>query len=208
MRGFRIELGEIETSLERHPAVRQAVAVVREDTPGDKRLVAYLVAATGQELVPEKLRSFLQQTLPDYMIPSSFITLEALPLSANGKVNRAALPRPLETTTAHEEYVAPATPMEQALADIWAAVLGTAQISARDNFFDRGGHSLLGMQVVARLRDCYQIDLPVRLLFEARTLADLAQAIERELVQTADAAEMAKLLAELEPTPSDFQPGR
>jgi amino acid adenylation domain-containing protein len=198
VRGFRIELGEIETALARHPDIRQAVAVVREDTPGDRRLTAYIVPAPGREPAAKDLRDHLHETLPDYMIPSAFVLLEALPLSPNGKVNRAALPRPQAATQSAEEYVAPVTPVEQALAEIWAAVLGVDKVGARDNFFDRGGHSLLGMQVVARLRDAYQIEVPVKLLFDAPTLADLARIVEQDLVRSAGDDEMAALLADLE----------
>jgi amino acid adenylation domain-containing protein len=198
VRGFRIELGEIETALARHPTVRQAVAVVREDVPGDKRLVAYFVAVPGREPAAEELRDLLRQVLPDYMVPGAFVLLEALPLSPNGKVNRAALPRPQEAVQAPESYVPPATPVEEGLAEIWAATLGVERVGARDNFFQRGGHSLLGMQVVARLRDAYQIDLPVKLLFDAPTLADLARTVEQHLLQSSAADEMASLLAELE----------
>jgi amino acid adenylation domain-containing protein len=199
VRGYRIELGEIETALRQHPAVADAVVIVREDVPGDKRLVAYLVAAPGEGPSVQELRGLLQEKLPDYMVPSAFVTLDALPLSPNRKVNRAALPRP-STTAAEHEYVEPATPMERALAEIWAGALGVERVGAQDNFFKRGGHSLLGMQVVARLRDAFQVDLPVIHLFEAPTLADLAQLVEQKLLHSADADEMASLLAELDDT--------
>jgi amino acid adenylation domain-containing protein len=198
VRGHRIELGEIEAVLRQHPSVREAVALAWEDVPGDKRLVAYVVAVPGQEPAERELHAFLQEKLPEYMVPSAFVTLESLPLSPNRKVNRSALPRPEQTGQAEEEFVPPATPLEQTLADIWAGALGVERIGCRDNFFRRGGHSLLAMQVVARVRDALQVDLPVRLLFEVPTLADMARAVEQLLLQGTSTDEMAALLADLE----------
>ncbi len=169
VRGFRIELGEIETALSRHPGVRQAVVVVR-----DESLVAYLVGNFVAEAVPGGLREHLRKLLPDYMIPSAFMVLEALPLTPSGKVDRKALPAP-EAATAGEGYVAPQGPVEELLAGIWAEVLRVGRVGARDNFFELGGHSLLATQVVSRIRTALGLELPLQRLFEAPTVAGLAR---------------------------------
>ena len=175
LRGFRIEPGEVEAALLQHPAVRQAVVLPREDGPGGKRLVAYLVGATEERLTAAQLRGFLQGKLPEYMVPSAFVFLEALPLTPNGKLDRQALPVPDRQPAAHA-YVAPRTPAEEALANIWAEVLGLERVGVHDNFFELGGHSLLATQAAARIRAAYPgIELPLRLLFEQPTVAALAR---------------------------------
>ncbi len=180
IRGFRIELGEIEAVLLQHPAIEQAVVVAREDTPGNKRLIAYLVSAQ-QETTPstESLRGYLKDRLPDYMIPSLFLFLEALPLSANGKVDRKALPEPSHARPELEKvYVAPRSETEEQLARIWAEVLGLDRVGINDNFFDLGGASIQCIEVVSKSS---QAGLPVTLdaLFEHQTIAELAFALER-----------------------------
>ena len=174
VRGFRIELGEIETALLGRPGVRDAVVVAREDVPGDRRLVAYVV---GEVPVPE-LRRALGERLPEYMVPSTFVFLEALPQTPNGKVDRKALPKP--EGAAGEGYAAPRTPVEELLAGIWSSVLGVERVGREDHFFERGGHSLLAMQVVSRVREVFGVELPVRRLFEAPTLGALAERIAAE----------------------------
>ena len=178
LRGFRVELGEIETALSQHPRVAQAVVIVREDRPGDKRLVAYLVVKDQLALDPSDLRKYLQVFLPDYMAPSIFVTLEAMPLTPNNKVNRRLLPAP-DYATAEQtgSFVAPRTPLEEIVADIWTRVLGLKRVAVNDNFFALGGHSLLATQVISRLHDAFQIDLPLRALFERPTVAGLAEKI-------------------------------
>ncbi|WP_164020351.1 non-ribosomal peptide synthetase, partial [Pyxidicoccus trucidator] len=180
VRGFRIELGEIETTLELHPLVRQAVVVAREDSPGDKRLVAYVVSpASEQPLTAAALRDFLQQRLPEYMVPSAFVSMEALPLNSSGKLDRKALPPPgLQGLEESGSYVAPRTPTEQLLASQWSLLLGAARIGARDNFFELGGHSLLATQVISRIRTTFGVDLPISALFESPTLEALAASID------------------------------
>jgi amino acid adenylation domain-containing protein len=178
VRGFRIELGEIETALRAHPAVHDAVAVVREEEAGARRLVAYVV--TGGGTVPPsvgELRAHLKERLPDYMVPSAFVALEALPLTPSSKVDRNALPAP-DVSPDAGGFVAPATPAEELLAGIFAEVLGTERAGARDDFFDLGGHSLLATRVVTRVRDAFGVELPVRALFEAPTVAELAPRVE------------------------------
>ncbi|MGB7433976.1 MAG: amino acid adenylation domain-containing protein, partial [Candidatus Acidiferrum sp.] len=145
IRGFRIELGEIETALKCHPAIQQAVVVVREDTPNNKRLVAYLVSTTSQVPESAELRTLLKQHLPDYMVPSDYVALRELPLTPNGKIDRKALPAPESTHSEDHGYVAPCDALEQYLCEAWAAVLALDKVGIRDNFFDLGGHSLLAV---------------------------------------------------------------
>src|SRR6266496_3828314 len=176
IRGFRIELGEIESVLARHPAVKQVVVLAREDERGDKRLLAYVVPSRGQvaEVHGEDLRSYLKQQLPDYMVPQAVILLPKLPLTANGKIDRNALPQPEQAQT--KTYIAPRTATEQKVVEIWAEVLrrDKSQISGDDNFFDLGGHSLLATQVISRIRRALKIELPLRTLFESPSVARLA----------------------------------
>ncbi len=187
IRGFRIELGEIEAVLRQHPAVENAVVIAQEDIPDDKRLVAYVVASKLQRSLFGNLRNFLKQKLPDYMIPSSFVFLNALPLTPNGKVDRKALPVPDNIRPELEEdFVAPRTPVEEVLAEIWAVVLGLKQIGIYDNFLELGGHSLLATQILSRVRDTYQVELPVRELFDRPTIAGLAKSIEIMLLENQD----------------------
>ena len=178
LRGFRVELGEIETALSQHPDIAQAVVIVREDRPSDKRLVAYLVAQAGKTLERSELSKYLQVSLPDYMVPSIFVTLEAMPLTANKKVDRRLLPAP-DYAAAEQagSFVAPRTPIEEVVAEIWARVLGLERVGVNDNFFALGGHSLLATQVISRLHDAFQVDLPLRALFERATVAGLAEKI-------------------------------
>jgi amino acid adenylation domain-containing protein/FkbM family methyltransferase len=179
IRGFRIEPGEIEAVLSQHAAVREAVVVSREDVPGEKRLVAYLVLSKNSGSTTSELRGFLQQKLPDYMIPSVFVFLESLPLTPNGKIDRRALPAPDHARPEMEEgYVAPRTLIEELIAEIWAEVLKLEKIGIHDNFFDLGGHSLVATQVISRARESFQVELPLRRLFESPTIAGLAERIE------------------------------
>ena len=179
IRGFRIELGEIESALAQHSAVQEVAVLVREDVPGDKRLVAYVVLAKQQLLTSTELRTFVKAKLPDYMVPSVFVFLDSLPLTPNGKVDRKALPAPDGRRLERGEDVsAPRTPVEEMLAGIWAQVLKLENIGIHDNFFDLGGHSLLATQVISRLREVFQIDLPLRSLFESPSVAGLAERIE------------------------------
>jgi acyl carrier protein len=175
VRGFRIELGEIETVLAQHPTVRETVVLAREDQPGDPRLVAYIVPHAKDEVGPGDLRPFLEMKLPAYMVPTAFVLLEALPLTPNGKVNRRVLLASDRTPAMVESvFEAPRTPVEQVLAQIWQDLLGVAQIGIHDNFFALGGHSLLATRVMSHLRAAFQVELPLRSLFEHPTIADLA----------------------------------
>jgi acyl carrier protein len=179
IRGYRIELEEIETALQQHPAIREAVVLAREDEPGNKRLVAYLVSVQEAAPTTGELHSFLRQKLPVYMAPAAYVWLESLPMTTNGKIDRRALPAPDKTRPELEAaFVAPRTPAEERLAAIYAEALGLERVGIRDHFFDLGGHSLLAMQVVSRVRQAFEIELPLRSLFETPTVAELAENIE------------------------------
>ncbi len=179
VRGFRIELGEIEAALSQHPEVREVVVTVYELRPGDKRLIAYFVQDGDSTPGVSDLRTFLKSILPDYMVPSGFIRLDELPLTPNGKLDRKSLPSPEGLSAELERsYVAPRTPIEEVLVGIWSNVLSVELVGIYDNFFDLGGHSLLVTQVVSRIRDAFDIELSLRTLFEAPTVADLAHNIE------------------------------
>ncbi|HEY0366999.1 MAG TPA: condensation domain-containing protein, partial [Pyrinomonadaceae bacterium] len=180
IRGFRVELGEIEVVLASHPAVRELVVIAREDTPGDKKLVAYLVLEEEQSANVSELRNFLADKLPDYMAPSAFVILDEFPLSPNRKIDRRALPAPdMSRPDVETALVLPRTPAEELMADIWAGVLGLEQVGMADNFFELGGHSMLATQVVSRIRDRFRVDLPLRALFQHPTVAGLVEEVVR-----------------------------
>ncbi len=176
LRGFRIELGEIETVLKQHPAVPDCVVVVREDVPGDMRLVAYVVLAHEPGSVIGELRGFLREKLPEYMIPSAFVRINELPLTRHGKVNRQALPAPeSERPELHAAYIAPRTKIEQTIATLWQEVLRVEKVGMDDNFFDLGGHSLLMVQVHSRLREAFSKDISLIEMFRNPTVSSLAK---------------------------------
>ncbi len=177
VRGYRIELGEIEAVLSEHKAVEQAVVVVREDVPGEKRMVAYLVMESSDGVNIGDVRQFLREKLPEYMVPSNFVILPSLPLTRHGKVDRAALPAPEEVERGGE-FVAPRTPIEELLVNLYAEVLHVERVSVEDNFFELGGHSLLATQLISRIRQLFQLEVPLRLLFERPSVALLAEGIE------------------------------
>ena len=168
IRGFRVELSEIEAVLEQHPGLRQAVVVARE-LNGEKALVAYVVGAT------DGLRGWLAERLPDFMLPAAIVALPALPLTPSGKINRLALPEPTPEERPEDDYAAPASPLQQSLCELFAAVLKRPRVGIHDNFFEIGGHSLLAAQVVARVREQLGLELSVRQLFQAPTVAGLAE---------------------------------
>jgi len=202
IRGFRIELGEIEAALRQHPQVGEALVLVTERASGDKRLVAYVVPADGEDLTGAALRSFLADRLPDYMLPWAFVLLEALPLTSNGKVDRRALPTPDESSFAQgADFVAPRTPTEEQLAAIWAELLGLPQVGVTDNFFALGGHSLLAVRVLLRVQERFQVELPLSTLFEAPTIAELVLKLVQSQATQMDDNLLDQLLAEVEQTP-------
>jgi acyl-CoA synthetase (AMP-forming)/AMP-acid ligase II/acyl carrier protein len=193
VRGFRIELGEIEAVLGAHSAVRQALVVAREDHPGDRRLVAYVVPREEEPgNLPANLRAHAAEHLPAYLVPAAVVVLAALPLTPNGKVDRKALPAPeWQSGTA---YVAPRNPLEEVLAGIWCEVLGVEKAGIHDNFFRAGGHSLLATQLVARVRKAFQVELPLRRLFETPTIEFLATAVEAAEAKPGQSRKIARVL--------------
>ena len=177
VRGFRIELGEIETVLSQYPHVQASCVISREDIPGNKSLVAYIVSQKEQTLTVSELRCFLKEKLPEYMVPNAIVILELLPFTPNGKVDRRALPAPDLHSQLSDKYVAPRSPTEELLAQIWAQVLKVEQVGIYDNFFELGGHSLLATQLVSRIRNIFKVELPLRELFARATVAELAHLI-------------------------------
>ncbi|HEX7335400.1 MAG TPA: amino acid adenylation domain-containing protein, partial [Pyrinomonadaceae bacterium] len=185
-RGFRVELGEIETALCAHPAIRKAVTVVREDAPGEKRLVAYVMVHDGQVVTNAELRASLKDRLPEYMVPQVFVMLDSFPVTSTGKVDRRSLPAPdLSRPEQEVAFIEPRTPFEEVLAGIWSDVLRTTRIGVNDNFFELGGHSLLATQVVSRIREAFGVEIPVRAIFEKQTLALLAAEVEQQMYRGA-----------------------
>ena len=183
LRGFRIEPGEIEAALVRHAGVAQAAVIAREDQPGDKRLVAYVVPLLGIRLsIAAALRAHLGQSLPDYMVPSAFVVLDRLPLTPNGKLDRKALPAPDRTPSTLRR--APRTPQEEMLCALFAEVLGLERVGIDDNFFALGGHSLLATRLISRIRATLDVELAIRSLFEAPTVEALVKRLDED-AQTA-----------------------
>ncbi len=178
VRGFRIELGEIETALRSHAAVREAVAVVREDAPGDCRIVAYVVADGGAVPHAAGLRAHLRERVPEYMLPSAFVVLGELPLTPGGKLDRRALPAPEAAGAGADAPAAPSTPTEELLTGIFAEVLGVERVGVGDDFFELGGHSLLATRAASRARETFGVDVPLRAIFEAPTAAELAATVD------------------------------
>jgi amino acid adenylation domain-containing protein len=179
IRGFRIELGEIEAVLSGHPGVRRAVALARENDRGDKYLVAYVTGSAHAELDAEDLRTYAGEHLPEYMLPGTIVVLPKLPLSANGKVDRQALPAPEETGSPAVEYVPPSGATEELVVSVWSEVLRRSPIGVQDDFFDIGGHSLLATRIASRLREQFHVPVTVRMVFECPTVRSLTAAIMR-----------------------------
>ncbi len=178
IRGFRIELGEIEARLLQHSEVHEAVVLAREDNSGNRQLIAYVVGNSGASPEPDALREHLKARLPDYMLPNAFVFVDRMPLSANGKLERKALPAPDFCGQLQQHYVEPRTETEHILADIWAEVLGLERVGIRDNFFELGGHSLLATQLVSRLCRQFNIELPLKAIFEQGTVENIAPKID------------------------------
>ncbi|NOZ55919.1 MAG: amino acid adenylation domain-containing protein, partial [Calditrichaeota bacterium] len=183
VRGFRIELGEIESVLRQHPDLKEAAVVLREHEATGKFLAAYVVPASDS-LDKEALRDYLRQRLPDYMVPRVFVQLERLPRTSSGKVNRRALPQPSEEDLGATERSAPKTPVQELLASIWSDVLKVRDVGPEDDFFALGGHSLLATRLASRIRDAFGVELPLREIFEASSLAEMAERIESRRFET------------------------
>jgi acyl carrier protein len=223
IRGFRIELGEIESALDQHPMIRESAVLAREDNPKDpsaeftlspsaglktgcaegprtgKRLVAYVVPKAEVLLTRQELRSFLKGKLPEYMIPAVFVFLDALPLTLSGKVDRNALPLPDRSQRDFSlAFVAPRTPVEAILARIWEDVLRLEKAGIHDNFFDLGGHSLLATQLVSRIRQSLQVEVPLQAIFEAPTIGEMALVIAVNQAKAARQKDLEGMLGEVE----------
>ncbi|MCC5645817.1 amino acid adenylation domain-containing protein [Nostoc sp. CHAB 5824] len=192
--GFRIELSEIESVLNQHSQVSQTAVIVREDTPGNRHLVAYVVPYQKTEINCTNLQSFLKNKLPSYMVPTVFVSLDALPLNPNGKIDRQALPAP----KLQETFIAPRNAQEEAIAKIWRQVFGLEQIGVDDNFFQLGGHSLIATQILSRIRDVFQVELSFGQLFENPTINDLVKVVvqQQQLKQSSLLAKIQPILRE------------
>lgn len=182
IRGFRIELGEIETALKQHPSIRQAVVIAREDVPGDKRLVAYVLPSAGSTVERTELRELLKRQLPEYMVPADYVTVESIPISPNGKIDRNALPAPTQDIVSQEVPLSHAySGVEREVLRIFSQVLNVPRLSINDDFFDLGGHSLNALRVISMVNTQFSLDFPVRVLFQAQTPAAIARLIEARL---------------------------
>ncbi|HYG09007.1 MAG TPA: amino acid adenylation domain-containing protein, partial [Pyrinomonadaceae bacterium] len=208
IRGYRIELGEIESVLNSHPSVCESAVMARNGALGDKQLVAYVAIDKTLEVTTARLQNFLKEQLPDYMVPGAFVFLNELPLSPNGKVDRRALPVPEQThSTSSENYVAPRSPDERQLAEIWSEVLKVERVGVNDNFFELGGHSLLAAQVSSRARNIFKVDLPLYIFLQASTVAELADAVSQQRAAMAEGEILLSTLPEIVHDPENsFEP--
>ncbi|HEY6349974.1 MAG TPA: amino acid adenylation domain-containing protein [Candidatus Angelobacter sp.] len=198
LRGFRVELEEVEHTLLRHPAIKDAVVTVHENGTGDKRLAAYATLKPGQAVTIVEMRKHLSDRLPDYMVPSWFVVLSSLPLTSNGKINRKGLPVPSnESLVPAQEYVPPRTPVEEIVAGIFAELLEIDRVGILDNFFDVGGHSLLAIQLASRLREVFQVEVPLRTIFDAPTVPGVAAALLVEEDERTRVERTAELMVKL-----------
>ena len=199
VRGRRIEAAEIEMALLDLDAIREAVVVAREDSYGDERLVAYFIPAGGSNPTVSMLRRALAELLPDYMIPSTFVIIDALPLTPSGKIDRLALPEPdMARPEQDVPFTAPRTPVEENLAEIWSDVLGLHEVGVYDDFFDLGGNSLLATQIVSRALTTFQTKVALRSLFQSPTIADMAVILVQNMAKKLESADIEKILADLE----------
>jgi natural product biosynthesis luciferase-like monooxygenase protein len=199
VRGYRIELGEIEAVLAQHPTVRDVVVMVREDEPGDKRIVAYAIPTNGALAGDDELRAFLGESLPAYMVPTHFVEMDAFPLTPNKKTDRKALPAPTAATRERSDtHVAPRTTTEAALADAWARILRLDRVGIHEGFFDLGGNSLLALQLVAAIRDALGVSVPIYRIAQAPTVAEMADVVDQLRIEQADADDLQQALAALD----------
>jgi acyl carrier protein len=197
IRGFRVEPAEIEAMVKQYPSVKQNVVLPYEDQSGEKRLAAYVVAE--KPIKAEDLRAFLLQQLPEYMVPSAFLMLDSIPLTANGKVDMRALPSAEHgQSQAEREFISPRTPEEEKVVAIWTEVLKLDRISVNDNFFELGGHSLLATQIISRIRNVFRVQMPLHSFLETPTIAGLAEKISQCPPAESEEEEMARLLQELD----------
>ena len=199
IRGHRVELGEIEAVMAHHPALREALVVARGDDTGGPALTGYYVPVTGASPTDEELRRFVKDKLPEFMIPSAFFRLESLPVTPNGKIDRSDLPVPGVARPEHPvSYVAPTTAIEETLSRIWSEVLGYDRIGVHDNFFELGGNSLSTIQIAVKIREVFQVDLPLRTVFAKPTIAEIAGDVEETVLAQADDVALVGLLEEID----------
>jgi acyl carrier protein len=199
IRGFRVEPGEIESVLLQCSDIRQALVMAREDVPGDKRLVAYIVARVGAKVSLSKLRELLRTKLPDYMVPADYVLLNNFPLTPAGKVDRQKLPAPEpRRAEGRPGYIAPRTPLEEDIAAIWQEVFHLPRVGVQDGFLELGGHSLTAVQVIVRIQEKVGVELPLQTLFEVQTVAGLAEAIFNQLAARESEDELGQLLKKVE----------
>jgi hypothetical protein len=204
IRGFRVELAEVESVLSQHPGLRETVVVARTDEVTETQLVAYVVPKHEHNLPATDLYSYMKLTLPDYMIPSAFVFLDAIPRTPNGKVDRRRLPLPDRSNAGMENtFVQPRTRHEAFLAGVWTDILGLDRVGVQNNFFELGGHSLLAAQVISQVRNAFQIDLPLRTIFERPTIEELAVIILQDQARNVGQDEIGELLTELEALSED-----
>jgi len=205
VRGYRIEVGEVEQVISRHPVVQDVIVLAREEREGEgKQLFAYVVAGDSQGVTPKELRAYVKERLPEYMVPAAFMLLDRFPLTPNGKVDAQALPSPGATNgEPGQTYEAPRNPVEETIALIWSELLHVERIGVNDNFFELGGHSIFVIQLLSRLNKTFGLDLPLRVIYDQATLAELALAVIEKQAEQADDAELRKLLAELEDISDD-----
>jgi acyl carrier protein len=198
LRGFRIELGEIETALDQHASVRQSAVMVRELSAGDARLVAYVVSAPGQTADAAELTAYLREHLPPYMIPQHLVALDTMPLTPNGKVDRKALPTTELGNLSVDDYVAPVTDIQIKLAALWADLLRVSRVGIRNGFFALGGHSMLAVRMLNRLRETFGVEIPLRTVFRAQTIEELSAHVEAGLLVLARQGAAARPAGETE----------
>ncbi len=207
IRGFRIEAGEVEAAIRRHEAVRDVAVVAYEEAPGDARLVAHIVPRDGATLAAGELRGYLSESLPAYMIPSRFMFADGLPMTPSGKIDRRALPAPgAGRPEIDQAYVAPRNELEQELAAIWSEILGAEKVGIYDDFFELGGHSLLATRLISRVRETFEVDLPLSSLFEVTTIDGLAVAILSSKTEQENADVIDDIFAEFDD--ADMQQSR
>jgi hypothetical protein len=198
IRGFRVELGEIERILVEHPAIKEAVVTVHQNGTGEKQLAAYITLRPEQSATAKQMRSHLRERLPEYMLPSWFVVLNSLPLTSTGKVDRKSLPAPTnESLGPEQDYVAPRNPTEEIVAAVFAEVLQTGRIGILNNFFESGGHSLLATQLASRLREIFQVEVPLRRIFEDPTVAGIAATLLEEEGERVRVQRTAELMVKL-----------
>jgi acyl-coenzyme A synthetase/AMP-(fatty) acid ligase/acyl carrier protein len=204
IRGYGVEIVEVENALRRHPKIQETVVVTLKNDAQEDCLIAYIVTSDRARLSVGELRAFLNTKLPDYMVPVKFIPLERMPLTPNGKIDRQALPDPNQRRPdLHAPYVAPRTPLERELADIWSAVLAFDAVGVHDNFFDLGGHSLAAARAVTRVIETFQLELQVQALFDAPTVAQMAAVIEARQDSKMSNDTLNRMLTEIEAMPDE-----